>query len=74
MEFDHVELDVKLNGLFLHSENIAYTDVYDTGDILTFQYNNFIPSFAPGGTYLLTFTFKDKSSAVAGCFQFSFKL
>lgn len=74
MEFDHVDIDVKLNGLFLHSETAAYNQSFDSGDILVFKYTNFIVSFAPAGTYLLTFNFKDKSGAAAGCFSFSFKL
>jgi hypothetical protein len=74
VEFDHVELDVKLNGLFLHSESIAYNKVYDKGDILTFKYTNFVPSFAPAGNYLLTFVFKDKAMASTGCFSMTFKL
>lgn len=74
MEFDHVDVEVKLNGLFLHSETVAYTNVYDTGDVLTFKYSNLIVSFAPAGTYTLTFNFKDTAGAAAGCFNFSFKL
>lgn len=74
VEFDHVDLEVKLNGLFLHSEAIAYAKTYDSGDILEFKYTNFIPSFAPSGTYLLTFNFKDKAGKAVGCFNFTFKL
>jgi len=67
-------VDVKLNGLFLHNETASYTDVYDSGDIFTFKYNSLIVSFAPAGTYTLTFNFKDKAAAAQGCFSFSFKL
>jgi hypothetical protein len=74
VEFDHVDVDVKLNGLFLHSETATFSQVYDSGDILTYKYNNFIPSFAPTGTYLLTFNFKDKANGNQGCFSFTFKL
>lgn len=65
---------MKINGLFLHSESVSYGGSYDSGDILTFKYDNFVPSFAPAGTYLLTFSFKDKNNAAAGCFQLTFKL
>ena len=74
VEFSQAELDVKINGLFLHNETVSYTDVYDVGDIFTFKYNNYVPSFAPADTYTLTFNFKDKSGAAAGCFFFNFKI
>lgn len=74
IEFDHVDLDVKLNGLFLHSETIGYKDEYDEGDTVTFKYTNFIPSFAPSGTYLLTFNFKGAGNVALGCLSFNFKL
>jgi hypothetical protein len=53
---------------------VKYTDVYDQGDNVTFKYNNFIPSFAPAGTYLLTFNLKDSANGALGCFSFNFKL
>jgi hypothetical protein len=74
VEFDHVDVDVKLNGLFIHNETVPYTDVYDAGDILTYNYHNLIVSFAPAGNYLLTLNMKDKANAAQGCFSFTFKI
>jgi hypothetical protein len=67
-------LDVKINGLFVHNETLSYTEVYDSGDILTYTYVNYIPDFAPSGNYLMTFNFKDKSGAAQGCFSLAFKM
>jgi hypothetical protein len=39
-----------------------------------FKYTNYIPGFAPPGTYGLTFNFKSNTGAANGCVGFSFKL
>jgi len=51
ISFKSVTLNVKLNGVPLHSDVIEYTNSYDSGDTVEFKYKNYIPSFAPAGTY-----------------------
>jgi hypothetical protein len=65
---------VKLNGVPLHNEDIPFTDSFDDGDTVEFRYKNYVPSFAPPGTYGLTFNFIDKAGKDQGCIAFSFKL
>ena len=65
---------MKLNGLPLHDETNKFQFTFDSGDIVQYKFDNLIPSFAPSGTYLLTFNFKDSSNNNLGCFSFSFKL
>lgn len=74
MTFKRVEIDVKLNGVFLDKEVAPFTESYDAGDSVEFTYKNFIPSFAPPGTYGLTFSFIDSKDKENGCLQFQFKL
>jgi hypothetical protein len=69
-----VDLTVKLNGVVLDKENITYTKSFDSGDVVDFAYTNFIPSFAPSGTYVLIFQFIDSSDKNNGCITFQFKL
>ena len=57
-EFKQVDIVVKLNGLFLHSETVDFDNQYDSGDLIEYKYNTFIPSFAPAGTYVMSFSFK----------------
>ena len=52
-----MNINVKLNGVPLHTEAVDFNASYDNGDTVEFKYKNFIPSFAPSGTYGLTFTF-----------------
>jgi len=63
-----------LNGVFLDKETVDFTTSYDSGDAIEFSYKNFIPSFAPAGTYGLTFQFIDSKEKNNGCLAFSFKL
>jgi hypothetical protein len=72
-DFTSVDINVKLNGVFLHSESVDFKQSYQDGDTVEFKYQNFIPSFAPPGTYGLTFTFKSGKTD-NGCIAFSFKL
>jgi hypothetical protein len=65
---------VKLNGVYLHDESIPFSQSYEEGDTVEFRYKNFVPSFAPPGTYGLTFQFKNKDNKDNGCMAFSFKL
>lgn len=74
MSFNSLDLNVKLNGVQLHSESVDFVQSFSEGDIVQFKYQNYIPSFAPPGTYGLTFSFKTKSGKVIGCMEFSFKL
>lgn len=67
-------MGVKLNGAPLHTESIAFTESYDNGDTVEFKFTNFVPSFAPSGTYGLTFQFVDKAGKNNGCLSFQFKL
>lgn len=71
--FTSVSINVKLNGVFLHSESVDFKKSYGAGDTIEFKYQNFVPSFAPPGTYGLTFTWKNGSTD-NGCIAFSFKL
>lgn len=71
--FTAVAINVKLNGAFLHSETVDFKQSYQDGDTIEFKYKNFVPSYAPPGTYGLTFTFKSGSND-NGCIAFSFKL
>lgn len=57
--FKRAEINVKLNGVFLDKEVATFEDSFDAGDHIEFAYKNFIPSFAPSGTYGLTFQFFD---------------
>ena len=74
VEFDHVEIDTKINGLPIYNSSIPYDQAYDSGDVLTFRYGDFVVSFAPSGAYTNTLTFKDKNGKAQGCFSFSFKI
>ena len=69
-----MDIDVKLNGVFLDKETAVFTNSYDAGDSIQFTYKNFIPSFAPSGTYGITFSFIDSSDKQNGCASFQFKL
>lgn len=60
--------------MFLDKEVADFTTAYDAGDSVEFSYKNFIPSFAPSGTYGLTFQFIDSNEKNNGCLQFQFKL
>lgn len=74
MAFKRVDLIVKLNGAFLDKQSPEFTNSYDAGDSIEFTFANFIPSFAPPGTYTLSFTFVDTKDKNNGCLQFQFKL
>lgn len=74
IDFKNAVLTVKLNGAFLHDETVDYKKSYDGGDTVEFTFNNFIPSFSPPGSYLLSFQFVDTSGKNNGCFSFQFKL
>jgi len=67
-------LTVKLNGAPLHTETEVFTESYDNGDTVEYKFVNFIPSFAPPGTYGLTFQFVDDADKNNGCLSFQFKL
>lgn len=67
VSFKQVILNVKLNGVFLDKETIDFDSSYDGGDSVEFKFQNYVPSFAPPGTYLLTFEFNDTSDKVNGC-------
>jgi hypothetical protein len=49
----NADLEVRLNGLHLDTQNMTYSEKYDSGDKTLFSYVNFAPSFAPVGTYTL---------------------
>lgn len=53
---------------------MEFVSSYDAGDTIEFSYKNYIPSFAPSGTYGLTFQFIDSDEKNNGCLQFAFKL
>lgn len=72
--FKRADINVKLNGAFLDKETEPFTKSYESGDAIEFSYKNFIPSFAPAGTYTLTFQFVDSNEKNNGCIQFQFKL
>ncbi len=74
ISFKQVVLNVKLNGTPLHTENIAFAQSYDNGDTVEFKFSNFIPGFAPSGTYGMTFNFVNSAGQPEGCLAFSFKL
>ena len=63
-----------MNGLFLHSETVNFNETFDQGDSIQFNYTNFVPSFAPAGTYLITFSHKEKSGKENGVWSMTFKL
>jgi hypothetical protein len=60
--------------VFLHNESIAFAKSFSQDDIVQFKYTNFIPGFAPPGTYGLTFNFIGRSGSPLACLAFSFKL
>jgi hypothetical protein len=67
-------LTVKLNGVVLNKDTIPFTKSYDESDVIDWSYSNFIPSFAPSGTYVLIFQFIDNGDKDNGCITFQFKL
>jgi hypothetical protein len=67
-------LTVKLNGVVLNKDTIPFTKSYDESDVVDWAYSNFIPSFAPSGTYVLIFQFIDSNDKENGCITFQFKL
>jgi hypothetical protein len=69
-----VDILVKLNGMFLHSETFKFERIYDEGDNVEFKYSSYVPSFAPAGTYSMSFVFNDAANNNLGCFSFSWKL
>jgi hypothetical protein len=69
-----VLIGVKLNGVPLHTETVAFTESYDSDDQILFKYNNYVPDFAPSGNYGLTFQFVDNKGANNGCLAFQFRL
>lgn len=71
--FTNVYIDVKLNGVFLHNETVEFKQAYSEGDNVEFKYKNYVPSFAPPGTYGLQFTFRNNGKD-NGCLGFNFKL
>ena len=74
IEFKQVDINVKVNGLFLHSETIPFVKTYDRGDAVEFKYNTLIPSFAPAGTYAIQFNHKDTKGKDNGCWALTFKI
>ena len=72
--FKRTDILVKLNGVFLDKQTADFTDSYDAGDAIEFKYTNFIPNFAPAGTYTLNFQFVDTKDKNNGCLTFQFKL
>lgn len=69
-----MDIKVTLNGLFLHSETVDFAKTFDQGDLIEYTYTTFIPSFAPAGTYVMSFSFKDPAGKENGCWSFTFKL
>ena len=63
-----------MNGVPLHTESVDFVKNYDNGDTVEFTYKNYIPDFAPSGTYGLTFTFVNNAGKDNGCLAFTFKL
>ena len=55
-------LNVKLNGVPLHSENVDFVQSYDSGDNIEFKFSNFVPGFAPSGTYGMSFQFMNSDN------------
>lgn len=74
VDFDHVNLDVKLNGQFIRSEALPFSDSFNRGGTLAFRYNEFVPESAPAGTYTLTFNFQDEAASEVGCFQLTYEI
>lgn len=72
--FTKINLDVKLNGIFLHNETIQFAKTYQADDTVVFKYKSFIPSFAPSGKYGLTFNFINSDNKPEGCFFCSFDI
>jgi hypothetical protein len=71
--FTQAYINVKLNGVFLHEETVDFKKSYSEGDTVEFKYQNYVPGFAPPGTYGLQFVFKNNGKD-NGCLGFSFKL
>lgn len=65
---------MKLNGAFLDKQTAEFAKSFDNGDTIEYSFANFIPSFAPAGTYTLQFQFVDSKDKNNGCLQFQFKL
>lgn len=59
VEFDHIDIDVKVNGSPLVNGTLPYTDVYKKDDTLIYQFSNFFESSLPSGTYTETLNFFD---------------
>lgn len=72
--FKKVDLTVKLNGAPLDQQTHQFTNSYDAGDAIEYSFENYIPGFAPIGTYTLNFQFIDSKDKNNGCMSFQFKL
>lgn len=42
--------------------------------MIEYEYKTFIPSFAPAGTYMMSFSHKTPDNKENGCWSFTFKL
>lgn len=69
-----MNLEAKLNGVFLHSEVVDYRNIYEEGDTVEFKYKNFVPAFAPAGNYQIIFNFVNTAGNPEGCLSLVFKL
>lgn len=74
MDFDHVELDVKINGVSVYNETIPFKKSFVKGDAVAFEQDNKIPDYSPSGTYVDTYSFRDSANRPLGCFFFVFKI
>ena len=73
VNYKRVDIAVKFNGAVLNKQTVDFAQNYDEGDVLEFSFMSFIPSFAPSGNYIMTFTFVDTDEKDQGCVGFSFK-
>lgn len=74
MNYKRVDIVVKFNGTPLDKQSTDFVQNYEEGDILEFSFKSFVPSFAPSGAYIMTFTFVDTKDANQGCVGFQFKI
>lgn len=74
LNFDHVDMDVKLNGLNVYNETISFKKSYVQGDAVSFEQSNFVSESSPSATYVNTYSFRDASNRPIACFFYTFKL
>jgi hypothetical protein len=73
-EFKNVDIVTKLGGAVLNNRSADFTDIFSEGDDFNYEYDVTIPSFAPSGTYEVTFTLKNTDDVAVGCIDTTFSL